>query len=79
MFGLYFEEDGRVSTENQPRAWGVKFPSGAVILEWNQDLYDLEESGRDLSGPHRSYYSSMDDVMSMSAEVLPVRKWRVWA
>lgn len=46
--------------------WGVEYPSGWVVLDWNQ--YAFAPDNR-LADPHLSLYGSLDDVgLATSAE-----------
>jgi hypothetical protein len=54
-------DDGRtrVDTDGDVLGWGVVFPSGLCIVDWNREAYPPEQR---LDHPHLSHYGSMADV-----------------
>lgn len=53
------EERTRVETDDDVLGWGVDFPSGEIIVDWNLEAYPPEDR---LNHSHISQYGSFHDV-----------------
>jgi len=53
------EDRTRVDTDGDTLGWGMQYPSGMCMVDWNREAYPQEDR---LQHPHISQYGSFADV-----------------
>lgn len=59
LFRVLPSDRTRIDTDDGVLGWGVEFPSGLCVVDWNRMVFD--EADR-LDHPHLSQYGSLADV-----------------
>ena len=59
LFRVYPSEDTRIDVDDDVLGWGVQFPSELCIVDWNRQVFDVEDR---LEHPHLSHYGCLKDV-----------------
>jgi len=59
LFEVIRTDETRVETDGETLGWGVQFPSGLCMVDWNLKAYPPDDR---LDNPHISQYGSPGDV-----------------
>lgn len=59
LFRVYPGDRTRLEVDDDVLGWGVAFPSGLCIVDWNRQVFDEDDR---LEHPHLSHYGSLADV-----------------
>lgn len=73
VFQVLFDPDRtRIDIgEGAVMGWGVQFPSGDCIVDWNREAYPEEDR---LDHAHLSFYGSIDDVEQGTGGIVEMEK-----
>lgn len=59
VFRVFGSDRTRLDTDGGVLGWGVEFPNGDCIVDWNRTAFPKENR---LDNPHLSQYGSLADV-----------------
>ena len=76
IFRVFRADETRIDVNGDVLGWGVEFPSGLCVVDWNRMVFD--ESDR-LDHPHLSQYGSLDDVEQGTGGEVVVEDSREWS
>jgi DUF1365 family protein len=77
LFRVY-RDDGRtrIDTDSSVLGWGVQFPSGLCVVDWNLKAFPEEDR---LDNPHLSQYGSIEDVEQGTGGAVVTETVKEWS
>ena len=76
VFRVFRSDDTRIDVDGDVLGWGVQFPSGLCVVDWNRMVFD--ESDR-LEHPHLSQYGCLADVEQGTGGEVVIEDEREWS
>ncbi|MBV0903925.1 hypothetical protein [Haloarcula salina] len=78
VFRVFRDEDRtRIDVDGEVLGWGVEFPSGLCVVDWNRMVFDEDDR---LDHPHLSQYGSLEDVeQGTGGEVVTEMTFTEWS
>lgn len=59
LYRVVRTESTRIDVDGDVLGWGVEFPSGLCVTDWNRSIFPPDDR---LDSPHLSQYGSLADV-----------------
>jgi len=75
-FRVHASEETRIDVDGDVLGWGVQFPSGLCVVDWNRMVFAQKDR---LDHPHLSQYGSLDDVEQGTGGTVVVELAREWS
>lgn len=75
-FKVYRSDETRLDVDGDVLGWGVEFPSGLCVVDWNRFVFDEDDR---LDHPHLSQYGSIEDVEQGTGGDVAVQDEKEWS